>query len=233
MDQERGWSLKPLIPFRWDVSPAEALRLQDELRSQVVVRGGPTPEDLRLVAGLDASFCRRRGLLFGAVVVLELPKFRVVEEGTASMVPHFPYVPGLLAFREGPVLLAALREIKSVPDLLVFDGQGIAHPRGMGIASHLGVLLGYPTIGVAKSRLVGEYEMPPPERGAVSPLLVHGQVVGGVVRTRKGAKPVFVSPGHLVSVENAVKLALALCTRFRLPEPVRAAHNLSQRLLQT
>jgi len=224
--------LKQVIPFPWDVSPAEAVRLQEEIREQVVVAGGPTPEDLHLVAGLDVSFCRRRNLLFGAVVILRLPDLIVVEEGAAVLPPTFPYVPGLLAFREGPVLLSALRKITSVPDLLVCDGQGIAHPRGVGIASHLGVLLGIPAIGVAKSRLVGDYEMPPPAKGAASPLFLNGKVVGSVLRTRAGAKPVFVSPGHLVGVDAATKLALSLCTHFRLPEPVRAAHNLSRRLFQ-
>ncbi|MGQ9513149.1 endonuclease V [Thermodesulfitimonas sp.] len=222
--------MKQLIPFPWDVSPAEAMRLQEKLREQVVVAGGPAPENLRLVAGLDVSFCRRRGLLFGAVVILRLPDFIVTEESTAVLPPPFPYVPGLLAFREGPVLLAALRKIASVPDLLVCDGQGIAHPRGVGIASHLGVLLGIPAIGVAKSRLVGNYEAPPPMKGATSPLFLNGKVVGSVLRTRTGVKPVFVSPGHLVGVEAATRLALSLCTRFRLPEPVRAAHHLSRRL---
>lgn len=222
--------MRQAIPFPWDLSPAEAVRLQEKIREQVVVAGGPAPEDLRLVAGLDVSFCRRRNLLFGAVVILRLPDLVVVEEGTAVLPPTFPYVPGLLAFREGPVLLAALRKVTSVPDLLVCDGQGIAHPRGVGIASHLGVLLGVPAIGVAKSRLVGDYEMPLAAKGAVSPLFFNGKMVGSVLRTRTGVKPVFVSPGHLVGVDVATKLALFLCTRFRLPEPVRAAHNLSRRL---
>ncbi|MEW6771312.1 MAG: endonuclease V [Bacillota bacterium] len=221
-----------MIPFTWETSPPAARRLQEELRSRVVVQGGPGADALRTVAGLDVSFCRRKGLLFAAVVVLRLPRFAVVEEAEAVLPASFPYVPGLLAFREGPALLKALEKIRTVPDLLVFDGQGIAHPRGLGIASHLGVLLQHPSIGVAKSLLVGTYDEPPPERGAYSRLFYHGRPVGTVLRTQTGRKPVFVSPGHLVGIEEAASLALALCGRCRLPEPVRAAHSLSRRLFQ-
>ncbi|MEW6446957.1 MAG: endonuclease V [Bacillota bacterium] len=224
--------MRPVTAFSWEVTPAAARRLQEELRRRVVVSGGPSPEALRTVAGLDVSFCREKGLLFAAVVVLRVPGFTVVEEGTAVLASQFPYVPGLLAFREGPALLKALEGICTVPDLLVFDGQGIAHPRGLGIASHLGILLECPSIGVAKSLLVGEYTMPPPEKGAYTLLFYREKAVGAALRTRAGAKPVFVSPGHLVGIREATRLAYALCTRFRLPEPVRAAHNLGRRLLQ-
>lgn len=216
----------------WELTPAAARRVQEELRGRVVVSGGPAPESLRTVAGLDVSFCREKGLLFAAVVVLRIPGFAVVEEGTAVLTAKFPYVPGLLAFREGPALLKALGEIRTTVDLLVFDGQGIAHPRGFGIASHLGILLECPSIGVAKRRLVGEYTMPPPEKGAYTYLFYEEKKVGTVLRTRAGAKPVFVSPGHLVGIQEATVLACALCTKFRLPEPIRAAHNLSRELFR-
>ncbi|MEW6572269.1 MAG: endonuclease V [Bacillota bacterium] len=223
--------MRPVTAFSWARTPAAARRLQEELRNRAVVSGGPAPETLRSVAGLDVSFCREKGLLFAAVVVLRLPGFTVAEERTAVLAAEFPYVPGLLAFREGPALLKALEGVRTVPDLLVFDGQGIAHPRGLGIASHLGVLFERPSIGVAKSLLVGEYTMPSPERGSFTYLVYQGKTVGTVLRTRAGVKPVFVSPGHLVGIQEATELACALCTRFRLPEPVRAAHNLSRRLL--
>lgn len=224
--------MRPVTACSWELTPAAARRLQDELRNRVVVSGGSAPETLRTVAGLDVSFCREKGLLFAAVVVLRIPGFSVIEEGTAVLTSKFPYIPGLLAFREGPALLKALERIQTVPDLLVFDGQGIAHPRGLGIASHLGVMLEHPSIGVAKSLLVGEYTMPPPERGAFTNLVYQGETVGTVLRTRAGAKPVFVSPGHLVGIQEATGLAYALCTGYRLPEPVRAAHNLSRMLFQ-
>ena len=224
--------MQPVAPCLWELTPAAARQLQEELRAQVVVEGGPAAEALRTVAGLDVAFCRRRGLLFAAVAVLRLPGFAVVEEGGAVLPATFPYIPGLLAFREGPALLRALESIRTVPDLLVFDGQGIAHPRGLGIASHLGVLLRHPSIGVAKNLLVGDYAAPPPERGAYTRLFYQGKPVGTVLRTRAGVKPVFVSPGHLVGIEEAAKLVLALCGRYRLPEPVRAAHNLSRRLFR-
>jgi deoxyribonuclease V len=202
-----------------------ARRLQEELRQKVIAAGGPAPEAVRSVAGLDVSFDKQKEVLYAAVVVLKLPEFSVVEKGTAVLPAAFPYIPGLLSFREGPVLVKALEEIQTVPDLLVFDGQGIAHPRGLGIASHLGVLFGCPSIGIAKSLLVGEYETPPPARGEYSVLVYRGKPVGTVVRTRTGVKPVFVSPGHLVGITEATRLALALSRKFRLPEPTRAAHN--------
>jgi deoxyribonuclease V len=210
----------------WDLQPAAARRLQEELREKVIVAGGPAPEAVRLAAGLDVSFDKEKGVLHAAVVVLELPKFNVVETGTAVLPATFPYVPGLLSFRESPVLVQALEKIQTEPDLLVFDGQGIAHPRGLGIASHLGVLFDRPSIGIAKSLLVGDYESPPPVRGGYSTLFYRGEPVGTVVRTRTGVKPVFVSPGHLVGIAEATRLALALSQKFRIPEPTRAAHNL-------
>jgi deoxyribonuclease V len=145
----------------------------------------------------------------------------------------FPYIPGYLSFREGPAILAAFRKMTTLPDLLLFDGQGIAHPRRAGIASHLGVLLNIPTIGCAKSRLVGESEKPAPEKGAWSPLYYKDEVVGAVLVTRSGCKPLFISPGHLITLQEAIKVVLHLTPRFRLPEPIRAADSLSKRLKLT
>jgi deoxyribonuclease V len=137
----------------------------------------------------------------------------------------FPYVPGLLAFREGPVVLAALEQVSDPPDVLLFDGQGLAHPRRLGLATHIGVLLDRPSIGCAKSRLCGEHEEPPAERGGWVPLRDGDEVIGGVVRTRAGVRPVYVSVGHRVDLETAVSLVVACCTRYRLPEPTRRAHR--------
>ncbi|MGO0123441.1 deoxyribonuclease V [Desulfothermobacter acidiphilus] len=222
--------MKPKRECPWELTPQEAVKLQEEWRREVKVEDGPRPGDLRLVAGCDVSFSQARGMLYAAVVVLKVPGFEVAEESTACLPATFPYIPGLLAFREIPALLSALEKIKSTPDLVLCDGQGIAHPRGMGIASHLGVLFDLPTVGVAKTCLVGKWEAPGSERGSFSYLRYRGRVVGTVLRTRTGVKPVFVSPGHMVSVDLARELALYLAPRYRLPEPLRLAHLLSYRL---
>jgi len=208
----------------WDLSPREAIRLQEDLRQRVVIR--PLRRAVRLVAGADVAYHRGSRMAFAGVVVMKLDNLQVVETVTAAAEVHFPYIPGLLTFREGPVLLAAFEKLRTVPDAVLFDGQGIAHPRGMGIASHMGLWLQLSTAGCAKNRLVGEYEPVGEVKGAASPLRYHTATIGAVVRTRSGVKPVFVSPGHLTSVEDSVRLVLQATGRFRLPEPVRLAHLL-------
>jgi deoxyribonuclease V len=165
--------------------------------------------------------------MYAAVVVVEWPSGDVVEQVTAERPAEFPYIPGLLSFREIPALLAAFEKLRSKPDVIIYDGHGIAHPRRFGIASHLGVLLDVPTIGCAKSRLVGEHAEPGLERGAQTPLTLDGKTIGAVVRTRTNVKPVFVSVGHRVSLRAAVRLVLDTATRYRLPEPTRLAHVFS------
>ena len=167
-------------------------------------------------------------MAYAAVVVLNLTDLKVLEKALASKTVTFPYVPGMLAFREGPVILEALGKLKSPPDLLMVDGQGIAHPRRFGLACHVGVLADLPAIGVAKSRLVGSYEDPAPERGSSAPLVVQGDVVGEVVRTRTRTRPLFVSTGHRLCLETAVNWVLRCVGRYRLPEPIRAADRLSR-----
>lgn len=219
--------IHPLHP--WTVDPAGAREVQRELAARLRFQFPPGLL-VRHVCGADVSFARGDNRVFAAAVVFSFPELDPVETAVAVQPAAFPYVPGLLSFREGPVLLDALQQLRIAPDVVLFDGQGAAHPRGVGIACHLGLFLDRPTLGVAKTVLVGEYRSPGPERGATSPLVHQGRVVGTVLRTKAGAKPVFISPGHLIDPDTAVELALACCRGYRLPEPVRQAHLLSNRL---
>lgn len=212
---------------RWDVSPAEAVDIQRRLASLVVRTGSVRAP--ALIAGVDVSAGGRQAgtrPALAAVVVVRWPGLEPVEQSVVRADIRFPYVPGLLSFREIPVLVPALERLRSTPELVLVDGQGIAHPRRLGLAAHLGLLLDLPTIGCAKSRLVGTLSEPlGAERGAVAPLVDAGEEVGRAVRTRTGAKPVYVSVGHRIALECAVRWVLALAPRFRLPEPVRLAHQ--------
>jgi len=179
---------------------------------------------LRYIVGIDVSMNRFDRFGYAAVVVFSYPELEVVEVASSKREITFPYIPGLLSFRETPIIAEALEKLKTEPDVIFLDGQGIAHPRRFGIASHIGVLLDKPTIGVAKTRLVGEYEEPPSEKGAWSPLKDKGEVIGAVLRTKNRVKPVFVSTGHRISLEEAVKLTLSVARGYRIPEPTRIAH---------
>lgn len=214
----------PARRWSWPRTPAEARALQEELRARVVAAGGPALP--QRVAGVDVHYARRRNLAVAAAVRLD-GRAAFAESALGLRPVGFPYVPGLLAFREAPAALEALAVLGPL-DLLFVDGHGLAHPRRFGIASHLGVLLDVPTIGVAKSRLVGAHDEPGPEPGSIAPLVDRGEVVGMVVRTRARARPVYVSVGHRISLEQAVELTLAFCRNFRLPEPTRLADHLSR-----
>jgi deoxyribonuclease V len=196
--------------------------MQDELRDAVVETDSARP--VRLVAGADVSAQRGGSRLYAAVVVLEVPGLEVRDVSAARGEARFPYVPGYLSFREAPLVLEAFGRLRLRPDLVICDGQGRAHPRRLGLACHLGLWLDLPTIGCAKTRLIGSYRMPGPRRGCHRRLLDGGEVVGEVVRTRDGVKPVFVSVGHRISLTSARAWVLRLARRYRLPEPVRAAH---------
>lgn len=216
------------IRHPWPRTTREAIALQQQLRRHV--RLGRHPGRVRTVAGADVSYTRgdRRG--YGGVAVLSYPDLEPVEEVGVCVEMPFPYVPGLLSFRELPVLLGAFARLTALPDLVLCDGQGIAHPRRLGIASHLGLWLDRPTVGCAKSRLVGEAPEPGCERGAASALMLEATRVGYVLRTRRDVKPLFVSPGHRVSPAQARDFVLR-CTRgYRLPETTRRAHALVNRL---
>lgn len=209
----------------WNVSPREAIARQRELAPLVVTDGDPGP--VRLVAGVDISVGGRIRQTpgRGAVVVLTAADLTPIEQSTVEQSPAFPYVPGLLSFREIPVLLPAFARLRSVPDLLVVDGQGYAHPRRIGLASHLGLILDLPSIGCAKSRLIGEYGALGEERGSIAYLWDHEEVIGAAVRTRKGTNPIFVSIGHRIGLEQAIEWTLKLSPRYRVPEPTRLAHE--------
>jgi len=215
----------------WRMTPREALALQSELRERLAQK--PLAKAVRLVAGADAAYDKRTRRAAGAVCVLSLPGLAVVEERTAVAEVSFPYVPGLLTFREGPVLLDCFARLEIVPDAVLFDGQGILHPRRMGIAAHLGLFLDLPTAGCAKSRLCGIGEEPEARRDARSPVRdPAGEILGACLRTRSNVKPVFVSPGHKLDLDSAVALVLACRLNYRIPEPLRRAHRLAESALK-
>ncbi len=207
----------------WDLTPSQAVALQRELAAEIVADKALDLDAVRLVAGVDVSVKNDRS--HAAIVVATYPEFRVVETVTALMPTPFPYVPGLLSFREGPVLEEAFGRLQAEPDVFLFDGMGIAHPRRIGIASHLGLWLQRPTIGVGKTRLCGRNAPLAEEKGAHQPLIDKGETIGAVVRTRTGKHPLFISPGHLADIPTSVALVLACAPKFRLPEPIRLAHK--------
>lgn len=209
----------------WDVSTGQAVAIQERLRQEVVCQD--QIGSLKLVAGVDAGFDAGGTLTRAAAVELSFPGMERVETAVAVRSTSFPYVPGLLSFREAPAILEALSGLQSSPDLLVCDGHGLAHPRRFGIACHLGLLTGLPSIGVAKSILIGQHDPLGEQRGAWQPLVDHGEIVGGALRTRLGVKPVYVSIGHRLSLETAIELVLRCTGKYRLPEPARLAHHLA------
>lgn len=213
------------LPAAWPQTTAEAIALQQALRTQVVTKD--RLGTVHRVAGLDVGFEGDDAVVRAAVAVLSFPDLRTADQAVARRPVTFPYVPGLLSFREVPALLDALDRLGVRPDLLLCDGQGYAHPRRFGLACHLGVLTGIPAIGVAKSRLIGTHAPVPRPRGAWRPLIDKGEVIGAVLRTRSGVAPVYVSVGHRVSLATAIEYVLACAPSFRLPETTRAAHRLA------
>ena len=207
--------------FPVPANATDAIRIQKRLRNRVIRRGTIKP---RIVAGADVSY---KGDRARAVIVI-MRDLEPVEQVVVDETVPFPYIPGLLSFREIPPLLSAWKKIRTVPDVIIVDGQGIAHPRRFGIASHLGIVLGVPTIGCAKSRLCGEFEEPGPKRGSWSSLTHKGEAIGAALRTRDGCNVVYVSIGHRVSLESAISVVLACAPRYRLPEPQRLADRLTR-----
>ena len=206
----------------WTVDTAGAKTIQLELAAEVKMIG--RVENVRFIAGVDISVNRWKGTGTAAVVVLSYPSLDIEEVQTVGDRVTFPYVPGLLSFREMPLIIPAFEKLKTVPDLVIMDGQGIAHPRRIGIASHLGLFLGIPVIGCAKSRLIGEHDEPGTAPGSWRPLIYKDDVIGAVLRTKERVKPVYVSTGHMIDLESAVGWVIASCRGYRLPEPTRLAH---------
>lgn len=215
-------SMDNRLSHRWDLGIREARDLQAELSARVIRRGQVL--NPRFIAGVDVSVSRFSKLGRASVVVLDNPSLVPVEIGLAEGELHFPYVPGYLSFRETPLIIEAWRKLSIRPDLLIVDGQGIAHPRRFGVATHLGLLLDIPTIGCAKSRLIGECSCPPDEAGTYSLLTDKGEIIGAAVRTRKSVKPLYISIGHKIDLASSINWVLNCCRGFRLPEPTRLAH---------
>jgi deoxyribonuclease V len=216
---------------RWDVPVDEAIAIQNRLRAEIPLAESIALDQIHTVAGVDASYSEFDAISRAAIAVFAFPDLTLIEQVTATREVTFPYIPGLLAFREGPVVLAAFERLRIQPDLLLFDAQGYAHPSRLGLARHRGAYLDRPSIGCAKSRLVGVYEEPGPESGMWSPLTDGGEEIGRVVRTRARTKPVFISVGYRITLPLAVEVVLR-CTRgYRLPEPMRIADQLTRRPL--
>jgi deoxyribonuclease V len=209
----------------WSFSPEQAIALQHELRNQVILTdqlGG-----IRYVAGVDVGFESAGATTRAAVAVLNLDDLQVIDRAIARRPTTFPYIPGLLSFREIPAVVDALEKLTTLPDLILCDGQGIAHPRRLGIASHLGLIINLPTIGVAKSLLIGNHAELADEKGSYQPLIHKGETIGVALRTRVGTKPVYISPGHRISLDTAIAYVMRCTTKYRLPETTRHAHKLA------
>ncbi|MEV0245400.1 endonuclease V [Nocardia sp. NPDC050712] len=219
------------VPDSWPATAEEAMALQDRLRP-LVDQTNPRPPEFRTIAGLDSAYDDESGVVAAAAVVLDAASLAPRETAIAHGTTTFPYLPGLLAFRELPTSLAVLEKLARTPDLLICDSQGLAHPRRFGFACHLGILVGIPTIGVAKT-VWGNYTEPAPERGAATDLLIDGEVVGRALRTRTGVKPVFVSVGHRIDLDTACAQVLALTPKYRQPETTRQADRLCRQALRS
>ncbi len=208
----------------WDLSYKEAVEIQRRMAS--MVKFTAIKKIPKIIAGLDCAFSKDDKKIFAAAVVIDLSDFLIIETATASRKLEFPYIPGLLSFREAPACIDAIEKLKTTPDAFLIDGQGFAHPRRLGIASHIGLLVDKPTIGCAKSRLIGTFDEPKRLKSSFSPLMDSGEQIGAVLRTRTDVKPVFVSVGNKCTLEDAIQLVLECTTKYRLPEPSRLAHQL-------
>jgi len=213
----------------WSKTAIEAISIQKDLAQRLVLEG--ELNDVDLIAGVDCSSYGNTGTMVGAIVVWSHSKGKVIDQATAAIEAELPYIPGLLGFREIPALLKAFNKLNIMPEAVICDGQGTAHMRGFGIACHLGLYIDVPTVGCGKSRLVGSFIQPDEAKGSITILTYKGCEVGRVVRTRTGVQPVFVSPGHKCGMDAAVKLVTNACTKYRLPEPIRAAHKLSGEIM--
>ncbi len=205
------------------LSPSEAVAIQNTLRQQITLK--PLEKEPTTIAGADISFNKYSTTVYAGIVVLSFPELRVIDKASVIATTEFPYISGLLAFREVPALIQAWEQLAEKPDVLVLDGQGIAHPRRMGIAAHFGVLMQTPALGCAKSRLTGTFAEPPDTPGAYTDLIHQQETVGKVLRTKKKCNPVFVSPGHLITMDESIRIILQCVRQYRIPEPTRLAHH--------
>lgn len=210
----------------WPQSLETAIAIQEELRNQVIIQD-QIRQPVKYVAGVDMGFEADGTISRAAVAVLSFPELQIIETRLAYRPTSFPYIPGFLSFREIPAILDALEKIQTTPDIILCDGQGIAHPRRLGIASHLGVIINIPTIGVAKSLFIGKHEKLPDTKGSWQPLIHHSETIGAALRTRTGVKPVYVSSGHKISLPTAIDYVLRCTTKYRLPETTRIADKLA------
>ncbi|MDX1693972.1 MAG: deoxyribonuclease V [Ketobacteraceae bacterium] len=216
--------MKPGISHSWDLSKEEALEQQKKLAAKVITND--QIGEVKFVAGVDVAYSKDSDRLIAAVVILDAETLEIIETATAEGINRFPYIPGLFSFRELPPLAKACANLQHRPDLVVCDGQGIAHPRRFGLACHFGVIFDIPTIGCGKTRLIGEYKEPDITRGSVAPLVDHDEVVGNALRTQHGINPIYVSIGHRVSLSTACEWILKLSPQYRLPETTRTADQL-------
>lgn len=214
-----------MIPF-WPKDISKAKEIQDALRKQVNII--PLKKTPALIAAVDASFIDDK--VIAVATLYKYPELRHIQDAFSVKKTHFPYIPGLLSFREGPAVISALKKLKMPPDVILFDGQGIAHPKGIGIASHVGVILNIPTIGCAKSRLIGEFDEPEIKKGSWAFLYYKGKKVGVVLRTREHVKAIFVSPGHMIDISSSIEIVMRCVSGYRIPEPLRRADRISKRL---
>lgn len=215
--------------MKWPKDIIEARKIQEALKDKVKII--PLEKDPNFIAGVDAAFSKDDDKVIGVACLYRYSEMILLEDSFAITKVYFPYVPGFLSFREGPAIIEAIRGLKTRPDMILFDGQGIAHPKGMGIATHIGILLDIPTIGCAKSKLIGEYKDPGSKKGDWSPLIYKDKTIGAVLRTKDIVRPLFVSPGHRIDLEASIEIILACIKKYRIPEPLRRADHISKRLL--
>jgi deoxyribonuclease V len=214
--------MKPL--HSWKVNVEQAIQIQQNLRNRIILQ--KTFSEVKTIGGGDVAYSEDRNFLFAAIVVLSFPKMETIDSATAQGEIHFPYIPGLFSFREGPILIKAFQKLKIKPDVMIFEGQGIAHPRGNGLASHMGLWLDLPSIGCTKTPLLNDFACPGPSKGSFELIRKEGREVGAVLRTKENVKPLFVSLGHRIDLQTSIQLILATCQGYRTPEPLRKAHQL-------
>jgi deoxyribonuclease V len=214
----------------WKVNPEEAIQIQRDLKDSILLE--KTFSKVKTIGGGDVAYSKDKNLLAGAMVVLSFPEMETLDIATGFGKVLFPYIPGLLSFREGPVLIKLFQKLGVKPDIMIFDAQGIAHPRGVGLASHLGLWLDLPSIGCAKTPLLNEFDSPSPSKGSFELIRSGRQAIGAVLRTRDNVKPLFISPGHRIHLLTSIQIILTSCKGFRIPEPLRRAHHLSTCMLR-